>query len=125
MAASWTVERFEDQPRRSILAGVGFHFVAGERVALTVAWFEKGSVLPSTTQRTHKHENEEILFIIRGELRMFLGDDLQEVVVRGGEAIVIPSWVPHGGDVIEDTYAIGAYSPIRPDFDSAEEVPTP
>lgn len=78
---------------------------------LTVARLRllKGAVVP-----VHAHENEQVSLIESGRLKFVL--DGKEVVVAGGQTLVIPSNVPHSAEALEDTVAIDLFSPPRADW---------
>jgi unsaturated pyranuronate lyase len=117
----WTVERMKDLARRSLFPGVEFRFVAGAQAAIAEGWFTKGAE-PMGEGGTHSHEAEELLYVLEGELQMRMGDELEEVTVRSGEVLVIPSNVPHGGRAAEDTHALAVFTPVRTEFDTAPTV---
>ena len=53
--------------------------------------FQAGDTVPP-----HSHENEQFTHVVRGALRFRLGvDGAEEVLVRAGEVILIPSGLPH------------------------------
>ena len=62
----------------------------------------------------HSHVHEQIAMVERGALKFFIGG--QEVVVRGGEALEIPSNVPHGVEALEDSVVVDVFSPSREDW---------
>ena len=76
-------------------------------------FLSEGSVVP-----WHHHDNEQISYILTGSLRFELGDcnDPQEVVVRAGEVLVIPSRVPHMAEALEDTLDVDIFCPPRQDW---------
>ena len=43
----------------------------------------------------HSHESEQMTHILQGALKFFVGGE--EIIVREGEVLHIPSWVEHGG----------------------------
>ena len=69
----------------------------------------KGGVVPE-----HSHESEQITYILEGALKFEL--EGREVVVRKGEVLHIPSWVPHSAVALEDTLDLDIFSPIRVDW---------
>jgi len=83
--------------------------VFGERITFAHIVFTKGAIVP-----THQHESEQITYITKGALQFQL--EGQEIVVRTGEILVIPSNVPHGAVALEDTDDLEIFSPIRIDW---------
>jgi len=78
---------------------------------LTVARVQlaQGAVLPP-----HSHVHEQVAVVERGAIRFNL--DGQEVLVRAGQALAIPSGVPHGVEALEDSEVIDIFSPRRQDW---------
>lgn len=79
--------------------------------AMTIARFEsrKGSTLPA-----HSHHNEQFSTIQSGAVRFTIGGE--DVIVRAGESVRIPSNVVHSAVVLEDAVAIEVFSPPRDDW---------
>jgi len=69
----------------------------------------------------HRHENEQLGFVLKGSVTMMIGGDEKEL--RAGDAYRIPSNVPHwarsgpGGATVMDVFA-----PIRADWEKAERL---
>ena len=86
--------------------------VSGDRVMVAQVYIDEGAVVP-----THSHENEQFTYILEGALHFWLGEDgAEEVVVRKGEILHIPSWVPHKAKALEDTLDVDIFSPPRQDW---------
>jgi quercetin dioxygenase-like cupin family protein len=86
--------------------------VTSERMMLAHVYLEKGCIVPK-----HSHENEQITYILEGALHFWIGDDgAEEVIVRAGEVLVIPSNVPHKAEALEDTLDVDIFSPPRQDW---------
>ncbi len=83
--------------------------VYGERAMLAHVYLKKGAVVPE-----HHHESEQITWILEGALKFQIDGD--EVIVRAGETLVIPSHMPHGAVALEDTVDIDIFAPIRQDW---------
>lgn len=62
----------------------------------------------------HAHPHEQITYVVRGALAFRVGD--QEVEVRAGQALVIPSNTPHGCRATEPTLAYDVFHPVREDY---------
>jgi len=79
---------------------------------LAQIYFEKGVVVPK-----HSHENEQFAYVLEGALLFRIGDDQsQEVVVRAGEVLHIPSNVPHSAEALEATVDLDVFVPPREDW---------
>lgn len=78
---------------------------------MTVArvYLNKGCIVPE-----HSHPNEQVSMMEQGALRfVFPGE---EVVLRAGEVLRIPSNVPHSAEALEDSVGIDLFSPPRADW---------
>ena len=86
--------------------------ITGDRMMLAHVYLKKGCIVPK-----HSHENEQFTYILEGALRFWIGDDgAEEVVVRAGEVLHIPSNVPHRAEALEDTLDVDVFSPPRSDW---------
>ncbi len=84
-------------------------FFTGENLTMAFLTLKEGCVVPE-----HQHDSEQFSYIITGALRFNIGGE--EVVVRGGEMVEIPSNVPHSAVAIETATGIDVFSPIRKDW---------
>jgi quercetin dioxygenase-like cupin family protein len=84
-------------------------FFTGEKITLAFLTIKAGCVVP-----THAHESEQFSYVISGALQFRIGDE--ELVVRSGEVVQIPSHVPHSATALEETTGIDIFSPIRMDW---------
>ena len=57
----------------------------------------------------HNHANELIVVLVEGRLRAISGD--QEFVMEPGDITVIPSFVAHGYEALEDSVTLESYGP--------------
>ncbi len=104
--------RWDDMPREQVNAQLSRRLVSGARVMLTQVFLDKGCVVPM-----HAHDNEQITYIVEGALRFWIGEDgEEELVVRAGEVLHIPSGVPHKAEALEDTLDLDVFSPPRQDW---------
>lgn len=114
MEASSAVRHFrwEEMPRERVTDQLSRRLVTGERMMLAHVYLDKGCVVPK-----HAHENEQITYILDGALRFWIGEEgEEEVVVRSGEVLHIPSNVPHRAEALEDTLDVDVFSPPRQDW---------
>ena len=89
-------------------------FVHGEQAMLSRIQLAKGCIVPR-----HSHPNEQIVFILSGNLRFSVGEEgaeQQVYDVRGGETLVIPGNVPHMAEALEDTDNLDIFAPPREDW---------
>lgn len=104
--------RWDDMPKERLNAQLERRFITGERGMLAHLYLKKGCQVP-----THTHESEQITYVVDGALRLWIGDDgAQQVVVRSGEVLHIPSNVPHGAEALEDTLDVDFFAPPRQDW---------
>ena len=107
-----TFYRWEDMPREKVTDLLDRRLITGDRMMLAHVYLKKGCVVPQ-----HAHENEQLTYILEGALRFWLGEDgSEEVVVRAGEVLHLPSNVPHRAEALEDTLDVDIFSPPREDW---------
>ena len=108
--ATW--HRWDDMPKERVSDLLERRLITGERMMLAHVYLDKGCIVPR-----HSHENEQITYILKGALRFWLGEDEQEeIVVRAGEVLLIPSNLPHKAEALEDTLDVDIFSPPRQDW---------
>ena len=104
--------RWTDMPKERVTDQISRRLVTGERMMLAHVYLDKGSVVPK-----HSHENEQLTYILEGALKFKIGEDQkEEVIVRAGEVLLIPSNVPHEALALEDTLDVDVFSPPRQDW---------
>jgi quercetin dioxygenase-like cupin family protein len=103
------VYRWDAIPAQELAPGIRRRYVTTGR--MTVAHFNlaRGAVVPR-----HSHDHEQLSYVVSGALKFNVGGD--EMVVRAGEAIQIPSWAEHGVEAIEDCLVIDTFAPVRQDW---------
>ena len=104
--------RWQDMPKERVTDALERRLITGDRMMLAHVYLEKGCVVPR-----HSHENEQLTYILEGALHFWIGDNgEEEVIVRAGEVLVIPSHVPHKAEALEDTLDVDIFSPPRQDW---------
>jgi quercetin dioxygenase-like cupin family protein len=83
--------------------------VTGERLMISQIYLKSGCVVPM-----HSHESEQLTYILQGALKFLVGGE--EMTVREGEVLHIPSWIPHQAEALDDTFSLDVFSPIRQDW---------
>jgi quercetin dioxygenase-like cupin family protein len=97
--AGATRYRWEEMPRERVTDLLERRLITGDRMMLAHVYLKKGCIVPR-----HSHENEQLTYILEGALRFWIGEDgAEEVVVRAGEVLHLPSGVPHQAEALEDT----------------------
>lgn len=101
--------RWDEIALEKVTELVSRKIITGEREMLTQIYLKKGCLVPM-----HSHESEQMTYILQGALRFQIGGE--EITVREGEVLHIPSWVPHQAEALEDTFELDLFSPIRQDW---------
>jgi len=83
--------------------------ISGEKVMVAQVFLAKDGVVP-----LHQHESEQISYAVEGALKFEL--EGQEVILRKGDVLSIPSQVPHQAVALEDYFGLDIFSPIRLDW---------
>lgn len=112
MAAEVLIHRWSDMAPEPLKGTITRKLVTGDRMMIAHICFKKGDGVP-----LHSHENEQLTYILEGALHFWFGSDgEQELIVRAGEVIVIPSNLPHRALAIEDTLDVDVFAPPRQDW---------
>jgi quercetin dioxygenase-like cupin family protein len=83
--------------------------VAGEREMLVQVYVKRGCLVP-----LHAHASEQMTYVLQGGLKFLVGGE--EITVREGEVIHIPSGVEHQAEALEDTFELDVFSPVREEW---------
>lgn len=102
---------WDEVPIEHLSDTISRQMISGERVMVAKVFLKEGAVVPK-----HHHDNEQVTFIISGALKFWMGDEGEEVIVRAGEVLHIPSNVPHKAQALEDTLDLDIFSPPRQDW---------
>lgn len=103
--------RWDDIPVEHLSDSISRKMISGERVMVAQIFLKEGAVVPK-----HQHDNEQVTLIISGALKFWMGDEEEEIIVRAGEILHIPSNVPHKALALEDTLDMDVFSPPRQDW---------
>ena len=104
--------RWDDMPAEPLKGGITRKLVTGERMMIAHVYFKKGDDVPQ-----HAHDNEQLTYILSGALKFWFGaQGEQEVTVKAGEVVVIPSNLPHRALALEDTLDVDVFCPPREDW---------
>ena len=107
------VHRWEEIALDKITEMISQKIIAGERQMLAQIYLKRGALVPM-----HAHESEQMTYILQGALKCLVGGE--EVMVREGEGLHIPSGTPHQAEALEDTFELDVFSPVRLDWIEAE-----
>ena len=83
--------------------------IAGDRQMLVQVYLKRGALVP-----LHTHESEQMTYVLDGMLKVRV--DEEEVIVRDGEVVRIPSGVPHQTEALADTFELDLFSPVRSEW---------
>jgi quercetin dioxygenase-like cupin family protein len=83
--------------------------VTGEREMLVQVYVKRGCLVPM-----HAHDSEQMTYVLQGALKFVVGGE--EITVREGEVLHIPSGTEHQSEALEDTFELDVFSPIRRDW---------
>jgi len=114
MPNSTTVTKFtwDDMPKEQVTNYIDRRIICGEQTMVAHVYLKEGAVVPE-----HSHHNEQLIYILKGKLRVWVGDDLDQVFdVGAGEVLHLPSNVPHKARALEDTLDVDIFSPPRQDW---------
>jgi len=103
------VHRWDEIALEKITEMISQKIVTGEREMLAQIYLKRGALVPM-----HSHESEQMTYILQGALRVVV--DGEEMTVREGEVLHIPSRIPHQAEALEDTFELDVFSPIRLDW---------
>ena len=94
---------------KELAPGITGYYAHGEKSSLGYLELKKGSQVP-----LHSHINEQITYIIEGQLDMMIGS--VACSLTDGMYHVIHANVPHSAIAITDCKVIDAFSPVREDY---------
>jgi quercetin dioxygenase-like cupin family protein len=104
--------RWAELPAEPMKGGITRQLITGDRMMIAHVRLKKGDEVPR-----HSHENEQITYILEGELKFWIGEDESQIVhVRAGEVLTIPSMVFHKAEAIVDTLDVDIFDPPRQDW---------
>ncbi|TMD97153.1 MAG: cupin domain-containing protein [Chloroflexi bacterium] len=94
--------------------GVFARVVNGRRMTLAVV-----DLKPNSRVSEHRHENEQLGFILQGSMVFTVGGEKREL--GAGDTYEIPSNVPHDAVAGPDgCTAVDAFAPVRADWERLE-----
>jgi quercetin dioxygenase-like cupin family protein len=107
----FTLYRWSDLLEEELGPGLRRRMVIGADLMVAHVYFDQGRTIAR-----HSHENEQLTYILEGALEFRLGDANDEVVVRAGEVLHIPSNLPHEAVALENTLDVDIFHPPRADW---------
>ena len=94
---------------KELANGITGYYVHGEKHSLGLVEIKKGSSVP-----LHKHQNEQITFILEGQLDMMI--DGTPCSLTKGMFKVIPSNIVHSAIAATDCTVIDTFAPVREEY---------
>lgn len=100
----------------AIRDGITARAVHGDRVTMAVVDLEPRVELPE-----HHHENEQLGFVLEGEITMTIGGERR--TLHAGDTYLIPSEVPHDARAGADgCTVVDVFSPVRADWEKLSRI---
>lgn len=101
---------------RPVLAGIEQKtLVYGDKSLMVEFRLQKGAALP-----LHSHPHEQTGYLVRGQIRLTIGEDIHEVLP--GDSWCIPGDVLHGAEIVEESVAVEVFAPLREDYLPREQL---
>lgn len=103
-APKMMLHNLENLESRNMEDGRVTRRISGDAVGLIRVEWPAGTI---TTP--HNHANELIVLLIEGRLRALGGET--EIILMPGDLVVVPAYVEHGYEALEDSITIEAVGP--------------
>ena len=101
--------RWDEIALEKVTEMISQKIVSGDREMLAQIYLKRGALVPM-----HSHDSEQMTYVLQGSLRFLVAGE--EIIVREGEVLHIPSGVPHQAEALDDTFELDVFSPIRTDW---------
>jgi quercetin dioxygenase-like cupin family protein len=108
-ATTIRLHRWDEIALEKVTEMISRKIVTGQREMLAQIYLKKGALVPM-----HSHESEQMTYVLQGAMKFLI--DGEEITVREGEVLHIPSWVEHQAEALDDTFELDLFSPIRQDW---------
>lgn len=96
-------------PQDSPMEKLSRRRIIGEKIMISEIHLEKGCHVPM-----HHHANEQFSCVLSGWLRFSIQKSdrsIDQIDVRPGEVMQLPSHIPHAAEALEDTLVLDLFSP--------------
>ena len=103
------LHRWDEIALEKVTEMISRKIVTGEREMVAQVYLKKGALVPM-----HSHESEQMTYVLQGALKFLINGE--EITVREGEVLHIPSWIEHQAEALDDTFELDVFSPIRQDW---------
>lgn len=101
--------RWDEIELEKVTEMISRKIVTGAKEMLAQIYLKKGALVPM-----HSHDAEQLSYVLQGALRFLVNGE--EIIVREGEVLCIPSNLPHQAEALDDTFELDVFSPIRHDW---------
>ncbi|MFN2466305.1 MAG: cupin domain-containing protein [Candidatus Dormibacteria bacterium] len=109
-----TYSDFNSQEVRQIWDGIQGRVITGERMTMALVDIE-----PNVQLQEHHHENEQLGFIVQGQLTFTIGGETR--TLETGDTYSIRSDTPHSAVSGPDgCVVIDVFNPVRADWENLE-----
>jgi len=98
---------------KQLTPGITGYYAHGEKHSFGLVELKAGSRVPM-----HQHLNEQITFILEGQLDMII--DGKPCSLTSGMYHIIPSNILHSAVAVTDCKLIDTFSPVREDYKTAD-----
>ena len=109
MRSTVSLHRWDELALEKVTEMMSRKIITGQREMLAQIYLKKGALVPQ-----HSHKSEQLTYVLQGALKFLVVGE--EITVREGEVIHIPSWIDHQTEALEDTFELDMFSPIRKDW---------
>ena len=103
------LHRWDEIALEKITEMMSQKIVAGAHQMLAQTYLKQGALVPM-----HAHPSEQMTYVLQGALKFRVEDE--EITVREGEVLHIPSWIEHQAEALDDTFELDLFAPIRQDW---------
>lgn len=92
-----------------IVPGYRSRLIHTDTMTLAYVDVEEGAPLPE-----HAHIHEQVTNLLDGQFEIVIGGE--KILLEAGQAVVIPSNIPHSGKAITACRILDVFHPVREDF---------
>ena len=101
------LHRWDEIALEKVTEMISRKIVTGDREMLAQIYLKKGALVPM-----HSHESEQMTYVLQGAMKFLVGGE--EITLREGEVLHIPSWVEHQAEALDDTFELDCLQPDSP-----------
>ncbi|MDQ3346619.1 MAG: cupin domain-containing protein, partial [Acidobacteriota bacterium] len=98
------LHRWDEIALEKVTEMISRKIVTGAREMVAQVYLKKGALVPM-----HSHESEQMTYVLQGALKFLINGE--EITVREGELLHIPSRMEHQAEALDDTFELDLFSP--------------